>query len=571
MLNLRSVRLLAFGFVVCLAAIPAKANPSSGSISGVVVDGSGTPQMGATVMIAPEKLFDSSPVKLLTNGKGGFTSTILPAGLYSVEVTLAGFLPTIEQHIEVSDSHGTLLQVVMGSVFTSLGQLRQGPGKQGAADDWVWVLRSSANNRSVLRWDDSPNVAIAAAAMDSQNGKNQDHGLVELSSGADHPSSISNSLVAPGTAFAYDVSMGPQARLLMAGQFSTLGQANSSGLAAEWIPTGDARTGPVTTLVVRQSNLGPGGPVFRGMRVSHDNQLAIGDKISVRYGGEFVFAGFGRGTSALRPRAEVALQMAPTWQMSMVFATHPWNNVLGDTADDLESAVNTFDAFPTLMMRHGRPVFEDGQHEEVAVKHSLGETAELSAAVFHDHANHTAVMGMGTAPSSEYVQGFFGDAFAYDGGATSSTGTRIVYDQKIAPGLTSTVIYDYSGALSVDQITGDTHLRSQLDTKYRHSVASRVAATVPVTNTRFVVAYKWLNGPVVSQQDSYAESTYGVDPYLSMGLRQPLPSIFPGHMVVQADMGNLLSQGTTAVTAGDRRFILVPSYKYFRGGLSFQF
>jgi hypothetical protein len=257
--------------------------------------------------------------------------------------------------------------------------------------------------------------------------------------------------------------------------------------------------------------------------------------------------------------------------LSLAMATHPWNDLLGNSTDELESAVNTFDAFPTLMIRRGKPVFEDGMHEEVAVKHSLGDSAEITAAVFHDRSTHTAVMGISAVRNPEYVQGFFGNAFAYDGGATSSTGTRIVYDQKIATSLTSTVIYDYSGALAVDAIAGDTHLRDQLDTRYRQSVASRVAATVPGTNTRFVVAYKWLNGPVVSKQDSYGEAMYGVDPYLSMGVRQPLPSLFPGHMVVQADMGNLLSQGTTTVTAFDRRIVLVPAYKYFRGGLSFQF
>jgi hypothetical protein len=570
--NLRAVRFVVIGCFVCLVAVGAKSAPNAGKISGVVIDANGTPQMGATVVISPEQLLISSPVKLQTNGHGGFSSSTLPAGVYSVEVSLAGFLPTIEQHVEVSEAHATLVQVVMGSVFSSLGQLRQQPAQQGAADDWVWILRSTAGTRSVLRWDDSPTIALASADSDGSGNQEQDHGLVELSSGGENPTSVSNSPMAPGTAFAYDVPMGPQARFLVAGQFSYLNEASATGLAAEWLPTGNERTGPVTTLVVRQSQFGPGGPAFRGVRISHDDQLALGDRISVRYGGEFVYAGFGNGTSALRPRAEVAMELSPEWQLSMIMATHPWEDALGDTTDALQSAVNTFDAFPTLMMRHGRPVFEDGLHEEVAVKHSLGDDAELTAAVFHDRSSHTAVMGLGAVPGSDFVQGFFGDAFAYDGGATSSTGARVVYEQKVAPGLTSTVIYDYSGALAVDDVFAGPRLRNQLDTRYRHSLGTRIEARVPGVNTRLVVGYKWLNGRVVSQQDSYGEAMYGIDPYLSMGLRQPLPSVFPGHMVVQADMGNLLSQGTTAVTVGGGQcVVLVPAYRYFRGGLSFQF
>jgi hypothetical protein len=56
-----------------------------------------------------------------------------------------------------------------------------------------------------------------------------------------------------------------------------------------------------------------------------------------------------------------------------------------------------------------------------------------------------------------------------------------------------------------------------------------------------------------------------------MEIRQPLPSVFPGHMEVQADMGNLLAQGYVPVAVGDGSVILVPSYRYFRGGLSLQF
>lgn len=569
-MKLRAVRLFVLGCFVCLLAVPAESAPNAGKITGVVVDAAGTPQMGATVVISAEKVVSSSAVKLRTNGRGAFTSATLPEGLYSIQVTLAGFLPTIEKHIEVSDTHATLLQVVMGSVFSSLDQLQKQSEQKGAADDWVWVLRSSEGGRSVLRWDDSPNVVLANANVRDTTPQNDDRGLVELSSGGENPS-MANSPVAPGTEFAYDVPMGGQARFLLAGQFSYLDQASSTGLAAEWLPTGSDRTGPVTTLVVRQSNFGPGGPVFRGGRISHDNELALGDRVSVRYGGEFVYAGFGSGTSAVRPRAEVAVEMAPDLQVSMIVATHPWEDALGDTTDELGAALNTFDAFPTMMVRHGKPVFENGAHQEVAVKRSIGDSAQLTAAVFHDQSSHTAVMGVGSAHGSDFVQGFFGDAFAYDGGATSSNGVRMVYDQRLAHGLTSTVIYDYSGALAVDGAPRGPHLRDQFDTRYRHSVATRVTAKMPGVNTRLVASYKWLSGPIVSQQDSYGEAMYGVDPYLTLGLRQPLPSVFPGHIVVQADMGNLLSQGSTSVTAGGQCVILMPTYRYFRGGLSFQF
>ena len=569
-MNLRVVRLLVIACVVCFSALPAGAAPESGRISGVVLDANGTPQMGATVLISSERLLGVSQVKLLTNEHGTFSSAVLPSGLYSVTVTLAGFLPTVENHLEVSQVHGTMVQVILGSVFSSLDQLRSRSSTQGASDDWVWVLRSSAANRSVLRWDDS-NVALGSPEV-IPDGEDSTRALMELSSGSDRPGSISNSPVAPATSFAYDVSNGQQSRLLVAGQFSYLNQASATGLAAEWLPSGDTRSGPVTTVVVRQSQFGPGGPVFRGVRLSHDEELALGERVNLRYGAEYVLAGFGRSASALRPRGEVAMEISPTWQASVMLATEPWEDALGDSTDALRSTLNSFDAFPALMVRHGSPVFENGFHEEAAVKHSVGDSAQVTAAVFHDRSTHTAVLGLGNTFSSDFISGFFGDAFAYDGGATESTGARAVYSQHMSKSLTTTVIYDYSGVLAVDDGSPVTmHLRDRLDTQARESVTTKVSARLPGTNTRLSVGYKWLDGQAVSQQDPYGESMYGISPYLSMGIRQPLPNILAGRLEVQADVGNLLQQGCIPLSQDGRQMVLIPAYRYFRGGLTLQF
>jgi hypothetical protein len=145
-----------------------------------------------------------------------------------------------------------------------------------------------------------------------------------------------------------------------------------------------------------------------------------------------------------------------------------------------------------------------------------------------------------------------------------------VYREKISNDLTTTVVYAYAGALAPDGISA-TELRDELATRYRQSLAAAVTTTLPHFGTKITASYKWLNGPTVSRQDVYGESMYHIDPYLSMEIRQPLPSVFPGHMEVQADMGNLLAQGYVPISAGDGSVVLVPSYRYFRGGLSLQF
>jgi len=222
------------------------------------------------------------------------------------------------------------------------------------------------------------------------------------------------------------------------------------------------------------------------------------------------------------------------------------------------------------MMREGRPIFENGMHEEVAVDRALGTRADLSAAVFHDRSSQTAVIGRGGATSPDFLQDYFSAAFAYDGGASESTGMRVAYREKLSDNLSVAIVYAYAGALAPNGTTGQV-LRDELSTQYRHSAAARISATLPRLNTKLICGYKWIDGTAVSHQDAYGESLYHLDPYMNLEIRQPLPSVFPGHMEVEAKVGNLLAQGYAPLSTSDGPVILVPSYRYFRGGLSLQF
>ena len=61
----------------------------------------------------------------------------------------------------------------------------------------------------------------------------------ELTSGSDHPGSVSNLADSPGTAFAYNYELGGLGNLLMAGQFSYDAGSESTGFVAQWLPSGD--------------------------------------------------------------------------------------------------------------------------------------------------------------------------------------------------------------------------------------------------------------------------------------------------------------------------------------------
>jgi hypothetical protein len=554
----------------CCALAPVAAAQREGKIAGLVIDGKGTPQMGATVAVASEQALNPQSLNLLTNARGRFSTAILPSGSYTVKVTLAGFLPALDEHIRVSDQHVTLLQVMLGSVFSSFGQLRRQGDEKISSDDWTWVLRESPDTRSVLRWTEGP--ILSGARMSGSEAaaqKQSDHLAMQLTSGSDHPGSIGAAADSPATTLVYDMGVGETARLLMAGQFSYSPGAPAAGFVAEWLPSGATGAGHVMVLEARQSQFGPVGPVFRGVRLSDSDKLAIGDRVSVRYGAEFVAAGLDGGTTqSLRPHGEVAVHVAPTWLISAMVATQA-SDAPGNQ-DAVQSALNNLDDFPMLMIRDGRPVLESDWHEELSIDHALTKDSDISAAVFHDRSNHTAVIGRGDANLPEFLQDYFSSAFAYDGGVSSSAGVRVAYRQRLGDDLNTTFVYAYGGALAPDGLRASI-LRDELSTQYEHSVAGRVTTRLPRLGTELSAGYKWTSGPAVSQVDGYGDSLYQVDPYLSIEFRQPLPKAVPCHMEIVADAGNLLAQGYVPLSTADGRVVLVSSYRFFRGGLSLQF
>ena len=569
-MSLRVIRSSIFGVLLCLFPLSAIGAPNSGKISGVVLDSSGTPQMGATIFVSSDQLLGSSAVELLTNDRGRFSTALLPSGTYSIKVTLAGFLPVMEEHILVNDERTTLLEIVLGSIFSSLERLQRQSDQPIAADEWTWVLRSASATRPVLRWQDDGEI-FGVPPGQFETAQNQAGRMrLELTSGSDHPGSVSNPADSPGTALVYDLSLGGHDQLLMASQFSYESGSYSGGFATQWIPSGEPGVGPVTTILIRQSQLGPDGPTFRGLRMSYDNSFVIGDRISLRYGSDFVMAGLAGTTTSVRPRAEMAVQLAPTWQVSVLAAANGWQDSAGDQST-LQSALNTLDQFPIVLMRDGHSVLENGLHEELAIEHAFSKNATLTVALFNDRSTHTAVFGHGSVAGPDYLQDFFSNVFAYDAGESSSLGTRVAYHQKFSDNVTATIIYEYAGALSPTEDPSQAALRNQLAMRYRQSVGGRLTARVPRIGTKFSAGYKWINGPVVSAMDPYGESLYHLDPYLSLGIHQPLPSFIPGHAELLADCGNLFAQGYVPLATPDGQVVLIPTYRFIRGGLSFQF
>jgi len=564
--------------VSSFAANPAaaQAKPVPGKLAGVVRDAAGTPQMGASVELVSEAVGVAATRGFLTNTQGMFRGDKLAPGFYTLRVTLAGFLPTLEKHIRVTSNLTTVVRIELESMFASLDQLRRMPSSSAAeVDDWKWVLRSASTMRPVLEWVDHDTLSSSTATGESA-GPRVPRMRMEFTNGARRPSSASSIASSPATAVAYDQKLGGTSRMILAGQVNYDGDAPAGGIATVWLPTGTLGAGPHTALVLREAKLGPVGPVFRGIRFDQGGALPLGERAVLQYGGEYVLVGLGAAASSLRPRAVLNVRLTDDWSTSLVFVSMPngpgpleGNNALPGGA--LAAALNELDAFPALLWRQGHPVLQNGLHEEISAERKFGARGKLQIAGFHDDNRHVAVFGRGNdLPAGDYLQDGFSAGFAYDGGSSRSWGTRLGFREKFDGDLELTAVYSFGGALTPSD-DADGLLRDAFRTAQRHSLGAGISAKVPHLGTKVQAGYKWVNGVTVSSVDSYGGSMFQMDPYLHLLFRQPLPKFALGRWEAIADCNNLLAQGYVSTSSRDGRVVLVPAFRTFRGGLSVQF
>jgi hypothetical protein len=201
----------------------------------------------------------------------------------------------------------------------------------------------------------------------------------------------------------------------------------------------------------------------------------------------------------------------------------------------------------------------------------VGRSGDLVAAAFHDQTADSAVFGEGSLSGANVLPDYFSNGFAYDAGSSGSWGARVVYRQKIGSDVEAGFLYTWAGVLAPSAGSPTSDLSDLLATRYRQSAGARISAKVPRAGTKVTAGYVWVSGPTVARLDPYGESSYGFDPFLNVAIHQPLPAFFPGHMMLVADVSNLLAQGYVPITTKEGQVLLIPAYRAFQGGVSFQF
>ncbi|MBE7182733.1 MAG: carboxypeptidase regulatory-like domain-containing protein, partial [Terriglobus roseus] len=149
-----------------------------GSVSGVIVDAEGIPQMGALVQL----LFpDATPAATAyTDSNGRYHVSDLRPGRYRVRVSAALFLPAVRQTLQVGANSRAVVNLTLSTLLAPTQWLPSTRRTSDTAeDDWMWTLRSSSI-RPVLRMDSEGNATLGVSSSSQERSRVQSLGRVAI-------------------------------------------------------------------------------------------------------------------------------------------------------------------------------------------------------------------------------------------------------------------------------------------------------------------------------------------------------------------------------------------------------
>ncbi len=570
------------------AAAPSKV---SGSIAGMVSNPSGMPQMGATVLLYNR--FDHLLQRSLTTDKGLFGFDALTPGTYTVQVSLASYLPALKRNIAVQPGMQSLLNVSLATVFSSIQLVAVSPGDSSLmSDEWKWVLRSSSSTRPVLRLfpelDRHRGRENASTALFSSTS-----GMVKVS-GGDQGSILTNEPDL-GTAFALATSFLGENQLRFSGNF---GYSSGSGLPTAAFRTSFRRElaggeAPEVKVTMRQlymparvgmavfGGMPDSAPVLRTLSASFADQTRLTEAVRFEYGATMDSVTFLQRLNYVSPYGRLTYDRGDGEVIQVSYASGaPPTDLLAQGVEgrrEFQEDLTGLAAFPRVSLRDGRAHVQRNQSWEIGYRRALGSRM-LSAAYYNEAVSNAAVMMAGSLgfQGPDLLPDVFSESWILNAGHYHATGYAVSFTQKLGERLDGSVTFGSGGALAASserEAGSPDELRALIRASRRHSLTMRMAGLVPKTGTQFATSYQWADLASLTPQHVYLTQSVRESLGLNVHLRQPIPYCggLPGRLEATAELRNLLEQGYVPLTAGGRRAYLMHTPRSLRGGLSFIF
>jgi carboxypeptidase family protein len=590
--------------VVLVAGLLSIASPSfaiapaklSGALTGLVRDGVGIPQMGATVLLFTHE--DRLFARALTDEKGAFSFLSLAPDIYSLRVSLRSFVPVFRDNIVVQPGLRSVLNVNLSTLFSTIQLVAPPEGERALmTDDWKWVLRSASSTRPILRIlpnFDPDHPARRTAAVFSET-----RGLVKLSGGDGGQVSGFGNEADLGTAFAFATSLFGSNQVAVSGN---LGYTAASGMASAGFRTSYARDlgpiSPVVSLTMRETFLprtaealagGPGAlgdlPPLRTMSINVAEEQRISDSLRVQYGMSLDAVSFLDRLHYFSPYARLDYTLPDSSKVDVAYTSGNARPDLGaDSAasdSELQRDIHALSILPRVSLLGGRAKVQRGEDLEIGYTRKMGSrTYRVSG--YRERVTNAALTVSGPAAGmfagGDLLPDMFSDSSIFNAGGYQTLGYTASVTQKLGDNLNVTLIYGSVGVLAPtsDELSTDNlaDLRSMIHASRRNAITTRGTGTLARTGTHFIATYQWMDQRAISPGPIYTTQPIRPEPGLNIYVRQPIPTFFslPWRMEATADLRNLLAQGYIPLSlAGGQQLLLVQTPRSVRGGVNFIF
>ena len=590
--------------------------PLTGNLMGSVVSATGTPQMGASVLLFNK--YQRLLARTMTAVDGRFAFADLPGDNYSIRVSLPSFLPAFRDRIAVKAGLDSVLQIHLATLFSSV-ELNYSLPTGAMSDEWKWVLRSSPGTRPITRLlpDEIAKASIGQDAGLELEGKSslrpkifsETHAMLSISGGdgggLGDPDSAQNDL---GTQFALSTRLLGNNQLQIAGTYGQNSELSPAafGLSAIYSrdPNGAFGNLPEVTMTVSQSSrsggqipgngIGVGGSTGGSSPVLHTMSLTMYevtdplDGVHVEYGmaGESVDY-FQQHASRVSPFARIMVDLGKVGQVMVAYSDGGRPDALtahqrsqsmdaeGPSAD-LSSAVDALSRLPQISSRDNRLELQRTQNYEIGysklVDSTLYSISAFDEKVWNgrmDFAGDLSPLNSGNLLFDETSK-----ISTYNIGNYARTGFTASADQRVNNSLDVAVAYGRMGGFAPNPDgLGNSGQQFYLQEKNHNAAAVNLNAKAPVAGTRISASYGWMDSHSIMPNHIFTTQSTSFSPGLNFSVRQPLPSFFgmPGRLELTADLRNLMAQGYVPFDSTGHRLLIVQSPRAVRGGLSFTF
>lgn len=549
---------------------PALAQSETASITGVVRDRRGAPQIDALIELLRA---DSSIVAVAhTDARGVFRLDDLLPGMYQLKATEEAYLPSLRQNLRLMAHHKTIADVTMNTLFDVVQWL---PAERRKAtepdDDWQWTLRAETN-RPMLRFSDDGPMIVSDSA-----GPALSRARVVTSGGL---RSFGNGGLRHG--LEYESSTTSGVRTLVRTSLNATDGLQSGYMVGYENHVADGR---VVRVVASYSdmpdltggNYGAGRYQAATLRTAETSELSPSLRFEV--GNELVamhLMGAARGTVVSgRPFGALTMHSANT-SLSFRAATSRQAQDGGALADD-----DTL--LPAVAQRGGVASLERGLHQEIRLRHETDSGGGFTLAAYHDRITHPVIQGSGYASDADATGGDLlidpvSGVFRTAAGTFAGYGFSASATYALLSTLALSAEAEEGPALTCSDPTPNANTQTVSDTV--HALRSRTTPAWTVAaqgrlqkvGTHWRTSYRWQPENTITAVNSYA--SHDGEAYLSVLIRQPIRigRILPGKTQAVFDVRNLLAQGYYPfVTPDGSTLFFAQAERSVSGGIAFTF